>query len=134
MLARLATVEAAAKAKATLVVSKLDRLSRAGIRFMVDLDRQGVSYVPLTIRPSINSGAYPPLLTGQKQVPPPPVGIVRVARQSAARSTETEGPQAKLCGPIEQVRILPVVSNRRIDFLVPVSIFKHNLAILGRAA
>lgn len=38
-------VEAAAKHKATLVVSKLDRLSRSGIRFMVDLDRQGVSYV-----------------------------------------------------------------------------------------
>jgi DNA invertase Pin-like site-specific DNA recombinase len=38
-------VEAAAKAKATLVVSKLDRLSRSGIRFMVDLDRQGISYV-----------------------------------------------------------------------------------------
>ena len=33
-------VEAAGKAKATLVVSKLDRLSRSGIRFMVDLDRQ----------------------------------------------------------------------------------------------
>jgi DNA invertase Pin-like site-specific DNA recombinase len=38
-------VEAAAKHKATLVVSKLDRLSRSGIRFMVDLDRRGVSYV-----------------------------------------------------------------------------------------
>lgn len=38
-------VEAASKAKATLVVSKLDRLSRSGIRFMVDLDRRGVSYV-----------------------------------------------------------------------------------------
>lgn len=38
-------VQAASKAKATLVVSKLDRLSRSGIRFMVDLERQGVSYV-----------------------------------------------------------------------------------------
>jgi DNA invertase Pin-like site-specific DNA recombinase len=38
-------VEAAAKAKATLVVSKLDRLSRSGIRFMVDLDKRGVPYV-----------------------------------------------------------------------------------------
>jgi DNA invertase Pin-like site-specific DNA recombinase len=38
-------VEAAAKAKATLVVSKLDRLSRSGIRFMVELDKRGVSYV-----------------------------------------------------------------------------------------
>jgi DNA invertase Pin-like site-specific DNA recombinase len=38
-------VEVAAKAKATLVVSKLDRLSRSGIRFMVDLDKRGVSYV-----------------------------------------------------------------------------------------
>jgi DNA invertase Pin-like site-specific DNA recombinase len=38
-------VEAAAKAKATLVVSKLDRLSRSGIRFMVELDKRGVNYV-----------------------------------------------------------------------------------------
>ena len=38
-------VEAAAKAKATLVVSKLDRLSRSGIRFMVELDKLGLSYV-----------------------------------------------------------------------------------------
>lgn len=38
-------VEAAEKGKAVLVVSKLDRLSRSGIRFMVDLDRRGVSYV-----------------------------------------------------------------------------------------
>jgi DNA invertase Pin-like site-specific DNA recombinase len=38
-------VEAATKAKATLVVSKLDRLSRSGIRFMVELDKLGLSYV-----------------------------------------------------------------------------------------
>ena len=54
MLARLATVEAAAKAKASLVVSKLDRLSRAGIRFMVDLDREGVFYVA-AYNPAINT-------------------------------------------------------------------------------
>lgn len=38
-------VEAATRAKATLVVSKLDRLSRSGIRFMVELDKLGLSYV-----------------------------------------------------------------------------------------
>jgi DNA invertase Pin-like site-specific DNA recombinase len=38
-------VDAAAKVKATLVVSKLDRLSRSGIRFMVELDKRGVNYV-----------------------------------------------------------------------------------------
>ena|ERR1700677_1941777 len=51
-------VEAAAKAKATLVVSKLDRLSRSGIRFMVELDKRGVDYVaadnPAMTRPVIH--------------------------------------------------------------------------------
>jgi len=37
-------VEAAKKAGAILVVSKLDRLSRSGIRFMVELDKRGVRY------------------------------------------------------------------------------------------
>jgi len=37
--------EAAMKQRATLVVSKLDRLSRSGIRFIVDLEKKGVPYV-----------------------------------------------------------------------------------------
>ena len=38
-------IEAAKKSRATLVVSKLDRLSRSGIRFIVKLDTYGVPYV-----------------------------------------------------------------------------------------
>lgn len=37
--------EAAIRHRATLLVSKLDRLSRSGIRFIVDLEKRGVSYV-----------------------------------------------------------------------------------------